>query len=158
MKSVGKSLCHLHYSWEDLRQEIYLQSSYAVKGCTDVDIDALIMGDDESMLFTRLLSDAYSMVFNRLSGFMEEGGGCLAVGSHVDFSLIIPDTVPAGMLECLSHLVKQLLVYYVQSRWFMGRNDNTAVYFLQLSDSTMDEIKSCLHRRLVPITRKSYWW
>ena len=32
MKNVQKSLCHLHYSWEDLVHEVYLQSSYAVKG------------------------------------------------------------------------------------------------------------------------------
>ncbi|MBQ7823911.1 MAG: hypothetical protein IJ338_07045 [Bacteroidaceae bacterium] len=158
MESVHKSLCHLHYSWEDLMREVYLQSSYAVKGCTDIDTDALIMGDDESILFSRLLSDAYSAVFNRLSGFMKEGGGCFTEGSHVDFSLIIPDAVPAGILDSLSHLVKQLLVYYVLSRWFIGRNDNMAMYFLQLSDSVASEIKSCLHRRLVPIVRKNSWW
>lgn len=158
MKSIRKSLCHLHYSWEELVHEIYLQSSYVVKGYTDVDADTLIVGDDELMLVSRLLSDAYSMVFNRLSGFMKEGGGCLVAGSHVDFSLMIPDAVPAGVLESLSHLVKQLLVYYVLSRWFVGRSNDTAVCFLQLCNSTVDEIKSCLHRRLVPISRKSCWW
>ncbi|HIU56147.1 MAG TPA: hypothetical protein IAB03_10135 [Candidatus Gallibacteroides avistercoris] len=158
MKNVQKSLCHLHYSWEDLVHEVYLQSSYAVKGYPDVDADALVLGEDESMLLARLLSDAYSSVFNRLSGFMKEGGGCLTVGSHIDFSLMIPDAIPAGVLESLSHLVKQLLVYYVLSLWFMGRNRELATNFLQLCDSVAEEVKSCLHRRLVPITRNSCWW
>ena len=132
--------------------------SYGLRGYVDGGAGVLGFGEVECMVFAGLLSDAYSSVFNRLSGLMKEGGGCLTVGSHIDFSLMIPDAIPAGVLESLSHLVKQLLVYYVLSLWFMGRNRELATNFLQLCDSVVEEIKSCLHRRLMPITRNSCWW
>ena len=159
METIQKSLCHLHYTWEELMQEIYLQSSYMVKGmytddATGVVADALILSDDEQMLTSRFLSDGYSKIFDILSGFMKEGGGGFSPGSHIDFSLMIPNAVPPGVLERLAHLVKQCLVYYVLCRWFMVRNQEMSAYCMQLAESAYDEIRSCLNRRTVPITRK----